>query len=34
MIRVNRSYQSMAKLVQRQDELRRSAISTLGNLAG
>ena len=34
MIRVNRSYQSMAKLMQRQDELRRSAIEALGNLAG
>ncbi len=33
MIRVNRSYQSIAQLIQRQDELRRSAISTLGNLA-
>ena len=34
MIRVNRSYQSMAQLSKRQDELRRSAISTLGNLVG
>ncbi|VAW23645.1 Flagellar basal-body rod protein FlgF [hydrothermal vent metagenome] len=34
MIRVNRTYQSMAQLAKRQDELRRSAISTLGNLAG
>ncbi len=34
LIRVNRAYQSLASLSKRQDELRRSAISTLGNLAG
>jgi len=34
MIRVNRSYQSIAQLTQRQDELRRKAISTLGSLTG
>ncbi len=32
MIRVNRSYQSIAQLIKRQDELRRDAIKTLGNL--
>ncbi len=31
MIRVNRSYQSMAQLIKRQDELRSQAISVLGN---
>ncbi len=34
MIRVNRSYQSMAQLIKRQDELKRNAISVLGNLTG
>jgi len=33
MIRVNRSYQSMAQLAKRQDELRQSAIATLGRLS-
>lgn len=32
MIRVQRSYQSLASLVQRQDEMRRSAIQRLGDL--
>ncbi len=32
MIRVNRSYQSIAQLIQRQDDLRRDAIKTLGSL--
>ncbi|HHG90426.1 MAG TPA: flagellar basal-body rod protein FlgF [Devosia sp.] len=32
MIRVNRSYQSIAQLIKRQDELRRDAIKTLGSL--
>lgn len=31
MIRVNRSYQSIAQMMQRQDELRKSAIGVLGN---
>jgi flagellar basal-body rod protein FlgF len=33
MIRVQRSYQSLASLMQRQDELRRSAIQRLGDLS-
>jgi flagellar basal-body rod protein FlgF len=32
MIRVQRAYQSLASLMQRQDEVRREAIKTLGNL--
>ncbi|MFV2035932.1 MAG: flagellar basal-body rod protein FlgF [Halocynthiibacter sp.] len=32
MIRVNRSYQAIAQFMQRQDQLRQSAINTLGNL--
>lgn len=32
MIRVQRAYQSLASLMQRQDEVRRGAIQTLGNL--
>lgn len=31
MIRVNRSYQSVAKMIQKQDELRSKAIGVLGN---
>jgi len=33
MIRVNRSYQSMAKLMERQDKMRSEAIGVLGNPA-
>jgi flagellar basal-body rod protein FlgF len=33
MIRVNRSYQSLASFMQRQDELRRSAIQRLGDMS-
>ena len=32
MIRVQRAYQSLASMMQRQDEVRREAIKTLGNL--
>lgn len=32
MIRVNRAYQTLAQIMQRQDELRTSAINTLGDL--
>ena len=33
MIRVNRSYQTLASIMQRQDDLRRSAIQRLGDLS-
>jgi flagellar basal-body rod protein FlgF len=34
MIRVTRAYQSLAQIMQRQDEMRRSAIQKLGSLQG
>lgn len=33
MIRVNRAYQTLAQIMQRQDEMRRSAIQRLGDLS-
>ena len=33
MIRVQRAYQSLAAIMQRQDDLRRSAIQRLGDLS-
>ncbi len=32
MIRVERAYQTLASLVQRQDDIRRTAVERLGNL--